>query len=87
MDDSYYQWTRDAGMVMKALLNMYINGNSSMEKALFDYADQSDIIQRVNNPSGGYTTGGLGEPKYNVDNTAFTGAVSISTLEVSSDEY
>lgn len=60
---------------MKALLNMYINGNSSMEQALFDYADQSDIIQRVNNPSGGYTTGGLGEPKYNVDNTAFTGNV------------
>jgi len=32
------------------------------------------IIQQVSNPSGTVSTGGLGEPKFNIDETAFTGA-------------
>jgi len=30
-------------------------------------------LQQLNNPSGSFTSGGLGEPKFNVDGTAFTG--------------
>ena len=31
-------------------------------------------IQKVSNPSGTESTGGLGEPKFNIDETAFTGS-------------
>jgi len=29
-------------------------------------------FQQVENPTGGVSTGGLGEPKFNIDETAFT---------------
>ena len=31
-------------------------------------------LQHIDNPSGTLTTGGLGEPKFNLNETAFTGA-------------
>lgn len=39
-----------------------------------NYINAQAIIQGVSNPSGGLSTGGLGEPKFNVDETAFTGS-------------
>ncbi|KAI5777029.1 Six-hairpin glycosidase-like protein [Geopyxis carbonaria] len=72
--DYFYQWTRDASMVFKVLLNSYINGNSSIETFIKEFVTETDKIQRVDNPSGGYTTGGIGEPKFKVDGSAFTGS-------------
>lgn len=57
---SYFQWARDAAVVFKVLLNSYINGNSSIETFLEDYAAASDKLQRTQNPSGDYTSGGIG---------------------------
>lgn len=39
-----------------------------------NYVASQKIIQQVSNPSGTVSTGGLGEPKFNIDETAFTGA-------------
>ncbi|RPB07199.1 glycoside hydrolase family 15 protein [Morchella conica CCBAS932] len=71
--DYYYQWTRDSAMVFKVLLNQYINGNSSLETMLKEYATESAKLQKTSNPSGSYTTGGIGEPKFYVNGAAFTG--------------
>ncbi|KAF8248010.1 hypothetical protein K440DRAFT_583955 [Wilcoxina mikolae CBS 423.85] len=71
--DYYFQWTRDAALVFKVLLNQYINGNSSLDTFLREYAGESDKLQKTENLSGGYTTGGIGEPKFRVDGTPFTG--------------
>ncbi|KAF7314538.1 Glucoamylase [Mycena kentingensis (nom. inval.)] len=37
-----------------------------------DYIKAQTTLQQVSNPSGTVTTGGLGEPKFNIDLTAFT---------------
>lgn len=60
-------------MVFKVLLNQYINGNSSLETMLKQYVTESAKLQRTSNPSGSYTTGGIGEPKFYVNGAAFTG--------------
>ncbi|KAI5481605.1 glucoamylase/glucan 1,4-alpha-glucosidase-like protein [Pseudohyphozyma bogoriensis] len=72
-DPNYvYTWTRDAALVTKALLEHSVaTGNSSILEILKDYASAQDVIQHVQNPSGTFDTGGLGEPKFNVDYTAF----------------
>ncbi|KAL8286920.1 hypothetical protein RQP46_003926 [Phenoliferia psychrophenolica] len=68
-----YTWTRDAALVSKALLdNMLASGNSSLAKTLDDYAVAQGVLQHVSNPSGTFAKGGLGEPKFNIDYTAFT---------------
>ncbi|CCX34771.1 Six-hairpin glycosidase-like protein [Pyronema domesticum] len=72
--DYYYQWTRDGALVFKVLLNEYINGNTTLETFLKAYASESDKLQKTNNPSGGYSTGGIGEPKFMVNGAAFTGS-------------
>jgi hypothetical protein len=78
--DSYYQWTRDGALVFKVLLNDYINGNTTLETFLKAYASESDKLQKTNNPSGGYSTGGIGEPKFMVNGAAFTYAPTFSFL-------
>ncbi|KAA8895926.1 glucoamylase I precursor [Sphaerosporella brunnea] len=70
----YYQWVRDEAITFKYLLNQYINGNSSLEPLLKQYVSESDKLQRTTNPSGSYQGAGIGEPKFNVDGTAFTGS-------------
>lgn len=58
-------------MVFKVLLNQYINGNSTLEGLLKSYATSNDKLQKTSNPSGTYTTGGIGEPKFLVNGDAF----------------
>lgn len=60
-------------MVFKVLLNQYINGNTTLEGLLKTYASANDKLQKTSNPSGSYTTGGIGEPKFLVGGAAFTG--------------
>ncbi|KAF3933558.1 Glucoamylase [Dactylella cylindrospora] len=71
--DYFYQWTRDGSIVMEHLVNEYLS-NGAYLSYIKDWITVQAILQRVNNPSGGYTTGGLGEPKFRVDNTAYTGS-------------
>jgi glucoamylase len=71
--DYFFTWTRDAGLTIKCLVDQFIAGRSNLEGTIQDYINAQGVLQGVNNPSGGLCNGGLGEPKYNVDETAFTG--------------
>ena len=71
---SYYQWTRDTALVFKVILNQLINGDSSVEAHLKNYVAESNKLQHTPNPRGDYSSGGLGEPKFQVNGAAFTGS-------------
>ncbi|KAF8434004.1 putative glucoamylase [Terfezia claveryi] len=72
--DYYYQWTRDSALVFKVILNQLISGDSSVEVHLKNYVAESNKLQHTPNPSGDYNSGGLGEPKFQVNGAAFTGS-------------
>ncbi|KAF9736399.1 hypothetical protein PMIN03_010948 [Paraphaeosphaeria minitans] len=72
--DYWYTWTRDSALTYKALVERFISGDTTLRKKLDEYVSSQAYLQTVSNPSGGPDTGGLGEPKFNVDRTAFTGA-------------
>ncbi|KAG8971723.1 Glucoamylase, intracellular sporulation-specific, partial [Tulasnella sp. 427] len=74
--DYLYTWTRDSAIVTSAVLEKLLRtGDTALEASLRLYAYSQKSLQRVCNPSGCFEDGmhGLGEPKYNVDGTAFTG--------------
>jgi len=48
--------------------------DESLRGQIDNFVVSQKIIQQVSNPSGTVSTGGLGEPKFNIDETAFTGA-------------
>lgn len=57
---------------MKALVDRFVvTGSSDLEAALKAFVKSQATIQEVDNPSGGVDSGGLGEPKFNVDMSAF----------------
>lgn len=56
------------------LIDLFKNGNSSLQGVIEEYIDAQAYIQTVSNPSGSLSTGGLGEPKFNVNRAAFTGS-------------
>ncbi|KAL7267590.1 glycoside hydrolase 15 protein [Rhizina undulata] len=72
--DYFYQWTRDAAITFKVLVNNYINGDTTLETTIKDYVTEAYKLQHTTNPSGSFSTGGIGEPKFNVDGTAYTGS-------------
>ncbi|KAJ5660218.1 Glycoside hydrolase family 13 [Penicillium longicatenatum] len=72
--DYFYTWTRDAALTLKVLVDRFIAGDSSLESTIQQYISAQAKLQTVSNPSGDLSDGsGLGEPKFNVDSTAFTG--------------
>lgn len=72
--DYFYTWTRDAALVFKAIIDRYTSGEDTGTRRLIDeYVAGQALLQQVSNPSGTVSTGGLAEPKYNVDMSAFTG--------------
>ena len=70
----FYTWTRDSALSFKCLIDQFIAGDSSLESLIQDYITVIATIQGVSNLSGGLCTGGLGEPKFYSNETAFTGA-------------
>ncbi|OJD31405.1 glycoside hydrolase family 15 protein [Diplodia corticola] len=72
--DYFYTWTRDAALVFKALVDQFIAGDTSLQDEIQEYIIAQAKLQGIDNPSGGLSTGGLGEPKFNVDLTQFTDA-------------
>ncbi|KAI0771239.1 glucoamylase [Trametes elegans] len=73
--DYLYTWTRDSSLVFKAIIDQFVAGeDDSLRTLIDDFTAAQAIIQQVSNPSGSVSTGGLGEPKFNIDETAFTGA-------------
>ncbi|TFK87333.1 carbohydrate-binding module family 20 protein [Polyporus arcularius HHB13444] len=70
-----YTWTRDSSLVFKALIDQFTTGEDGSLRTLIDqFTSAEATLQQVSNPSGTVSTGGLGEPKFNIDETAFTGA-------------
>lgn len=60
----FFHWTRDAALVMRALQK---KDSERFEKLLMDYALREKAHQEV------YALTGLGEPKFNVDSSSYTG--------------
>ncbi|EIM83582.1 glucoamylase [Stereum hirsutum FP-91666 SS1] len=70
-----FTWTRDSSLVFKAIIDQFVLGlDSSLESQIQNFVTAEQILQQVSNPSGSVSTGGLGEPKFNIDESAFTGA-------------
>ncbi len=69
--DYFYHWVRDAGLVMDIVVTLYRGANGSDKERyrhlLQDYINFSRSNQTAN------TLSGLGEPKFYVDGTPFSG--------------
>jgi glucoamylase len=66
----YYHWVRDAGLTINSMINVYQSTTSSwkhelISRKIFEYLEFSTKIQKVK------TLSDLGEPKFNMDGTAF----------------
>jgi glucoamylase len=48
--------------------------DASLQTEIENYINAQATLQTVSNPSGDLFSGGLGEPKFNADGSAFTGA-------------
>ncbi|KAE8385269.1 Six-hairpin glycosidase-like protein [Aspergillus alliaceus] len=59
---------------MKTLVDLFRGGDANLLPTIEEYISSQARIQGVSNPSGGLSSGGLGEPKLNADESAFTGA-------------
>ncbi|MFM8270452.1 MAG: glycoside hydrolase family 15 protein, partial [Pseudomonadota bacterium] len=71
--DYWYHWIRDAALVMDVIVDAYAQTSLPDQKAYFldllwNYVEFSRLNQMTPTPSGG-----PGEPKFNVDGTAFVG--------------
>jgi glucoamylase len=68
-----YSWTRDSALVFKFLIEDFMSGDDPPLRRLIDaYISVEQIIQQITNPSGAAGKSGLGEPKFNIDGSAFT---------------
>ncbi|KAM0345004.1 hypothetical protein ACHAPU_006886 [Fusarium lateritium] len=72
--DYWYTWTRDSALTYKVLVERFIEGDKSLQRKIDEYVSAQAKLQGVSNPSGGPNSGGLGEPKFHVNLTAFTGS-------------
>ncbi|KAL0577741.1 glycoside hydrolase 15 protein [Marasmius crinis-equi] len=73
--DYLYTWTRDSALVFSWIIDQVtLARDTSLRSQVENYIASTARIQQVSNPSGTITTGGLGEPKFNIDESAFTGA-------------
>ena len=70
----YYTWSRDSALTFKMLVDTFIAGNFGLQSEIENYIAAQAHLQTVSNPSGSLSSGGLGEPKFNVDESAFTGS-------------
>ncbi|KAK7028135.1 glycoside hydrolase 15 protein [Paramarasmius palmivorus] len=73
--DYLYTWTRDSSLVFKMLIDQYTQGRDiSLRETIDNFVAAESYLQSVTNPSGNITTGGLAEPKFNINLTAFEGS-------------
>ncbi|KAJ7486155.1 glycoside hydrolase family 15 protein [Mycena galericulata] len=73
--DYLYSWVRDASLVFKVIIDQFTTGeDTTLLGQIQNFITAETNIQQISNPSGTVSTGGLGEPKFNINETAFTGA-------------
>ncbi|KAL5638055.1 hypothetical protein ACGC1H_002349 [Rhizoctonia solani] len=73
--DYVYTWIRDSALVYKVLVDQYVSGrDSSLLQGIYDWIASQTRLQQVANPSGTVDAGGLGEPKFHINETEFTGS-------------
>ncbi|KAI0016653.1 glycoside hydrolase family 15 protein [Xylariomycetidae sp. FL0641] len=72
--DYWYTWTRDSALVFKSIVDRFANSyDATLQADIENYIMTEAFLQTVSNPSGSLSDGtGLGEPKFNVDESAFT---------------
>lgn len=58
-------------MVMKVIVDEFIAGNDDLQPLIHEYISAQAKVQVITNPSGDLESGGLGEAKFNVDETSF----------------
>ena len=64
----YYDWVRDTALTMRSLIDYYqLSNDQKIKNMIFTWIDAE--AYRQNLP----TYSGLGEPKYNIDGSGFTG--------------
>ncbi|EOO02441.1 putative glycoside hydrolase family 15 protein [Phaeoacremonium minimum UCRPA7] len=75
--DYYYHWTRDAALVFKAIIDLFLEEyDADLQTNIQNYIVGQAKLQGVSNPSGSLSDGsGLGEPKFLVNMGAFTGYI------------
>lgn len=56
------------------MIDLFKHGDSDLLTVIEEYISAQAYIQTLSSPSGDLSSGGLGEPKFNVDETAFTGS-------------
>jgi glucoamylase len=68
--------------VFKTLIDQYVSGQDTTLLNMIDtFITAEGKLQQVSNPSGTISSGGLGEPKFNIDGSAFTGPWGRSVIE------
>lgn len=74
--DYFYTWTRDSALTLKEVIDTFSNGyDTTLQTEIENYVAAQAYLQGVSNPSGSFSDGtGLGEPKFNVDLSPFTGS-------------
>ncbi|KAJ7147179.1 glucoamylase [Mycena crocata] len=73
--DYLFTWVRDSSLVFKVIIDQFTSGeDTTLLGNIQDFITAESNLQQVSNPSGTISTGGLGEPKFNIDETAFTGS-------------
>ncbi|KAH7378459.1 glucoamylase/glucan 1,4-alpha-glucosidase-like protein [Phaeosphaeria sp. MPI-PUGE-AT-0046c] len=71
--DYWNTWTRDSSLTFKLIIERFVNGDQSLRNKIDDFVTAQAYLQTISNPSGGPNSGGLGEPRFNVDLTPFEG--------------
>lgn len=69
--DYFYHWIRDAALTMREAFELRGNYPTQSTSVLKDYTLFSRGNQTTKNPSGDEWSGGLGEPKFNMDGSAY----------------
>ncbi|KZW02770.1 glycoside hydrolase family 15 protein [Exidia glandulosa HHB12029] len=73
--DYVFAWIRDSALVFKALIDRFTDGRDSTRLPLIlQYVQSQSNLQNTDNPSGAARGLGLAEPKFEINETAFTGA-------------
>lgn len=57
--------------MLKCITDAFAAGNTALQETIHEYISSQARIQLLNTRSGGLSSGGLGEPKYRVDETPY----------------